>query len=95
MPSSFRSYERAYVHQVAKSKGLLSKSRGKASNRTVTIYKKGSLSYLKKDAKITLPQNAKKNVMAQMTQNPLSRQERQELAPTSERDRSRGKITLN
>ena len=94
LPSSFRANERAYVHQMAKSKGLLSKSRGKGGNRTVTIFKKGSLSYTKKDSKITLNANSKKLIMSQMAQNPLTRQERQELAPTSERDRSRGIITL-
>ena len=95
MPSSFRAAERAYVHQEAKSKGLLSKSRGKGGNRTVTIFKKGSLSYSKKDAKITLSQNAKKIILSQITQNPLTRQERQELAPTSERDRARGTFFIS
>ena len=77
LPSSFRAAERAYVHQEAKSKGLLSKSRGKGGNRTVTIFKKGSLSYNKKDAKITLSPSSKKIILTQITQNPLTRQDRQ------------------
>ena len=92
LPNSFRASERAFVHQSAKSLDLLSKSRGKGANRAVTIYKKGSLNYLKNDSKIQLTQNSRKAVLASFNQNPLNRQERQELVPTSERDRLKGNI---
>ena len=92
MPNSFRAYERAYVHQSAKNAGLLSKSRGKGANRSVTIFKQGSLNYLKNDSKIQLTPNSRKSVIMSVTQHPLTRQERQDLVPTSERDRLRGKL---
>ena len=90
LPNSFRASERAHVHQSAKSLDLLSKSRGKGANRAVTIYKKGSLNYLKNDSKINLTQNSRKTVMQSISQSPLTRQERQDLVPTTERDRLKG-----
>jgi hypothetical protein len=90
LPNSFRALERAHVHQRAKSLDLLSKSRGKGANRAVTIYKKGSLNYLKNDSKINLTQNSRKAVMQSISQSPLTRQERQDLVPTTERDRLKG-----
>ena len=91
MPNSFRASERAFVHQCAKSQGLLSKSRGKGGNRAVTIFKEGSLNYLKNDSKIELTANSRKAVIMSVTQHALTRQEKQDLLPTSERDRLRGK----
>ena len=95
LPNSFRSSERAYVHESAKSLDLLSKSRGKGANRAVTLYKKGSLNYLKNDSKIHLTQNSRKHVMQSVSQTPLTRQERQDLVPTTERDRLKGKYSGN
>ena len=62
----------------------------KGANRAVTIYKKGSLNYLKNDSKINLTQNSRKTVMQSISQSPLTRQERQDLVPTTERDRLKG-----
>ena len=90
LPNSFRANERAYVHQVAKTQGLLSRSRGKGANRAVTIFKNGSLAYLKNDSVITLTANSRKLAIASVNQHPLNRQEKQDLIPTSERDRLRG-----
>ena len=92
LPNSFRASERAYVHQTSKSFELLSKSRGKGANRAVTIYKKGSLNYLKNDSKINLTEKSRKSLLASVTQNPLTRQERQDLVPTTERDRLKVEI---
>ena len=75
LPNSFRASERAYVHQVSKSFDLLSKSRGKGANRAVTIYKKGSLNYLKNDSKIHLTEKSRNALLVSVSQNPLTRQE--------------------
>lgn len=91
LPTSLSAQERAYVHQSAKKLGFLSKSRGKGTNRSVTIYKEGSFNYLKNDSKLQVTQTTRKNAMLWVSQNQLTRQEKQDLVPTSERDRLRGK----
>ena len=95
MPNSFRAHERGYVHNRAKFHGLLSKSRGNGANRAVTVFKDGSLNYLKHDCVIQVTGNSRKNVVLAVGQHPLTRQEKQDLIPTSERDRIKGKKSFS
>lgn len=91
MPNSLSSSERAYVHETARKLELLSKSRGKGVNRAVTVYKKGSLNFLKNDAKLTLSQTSKQLALAAMSQHQMTRQEK-EMISNMDRERPRGNL---
>ena len=84
-PSSFTSFERAYVHQLVSEYGLTSKSRGKGASRVLTVYKKDLSTIVKADAQLTLTANAKRLASGTLTQYPVTSKEKQDLLPPTER----------
>ncbi|XP_056393423.1 3'-5' RNA helicase YTHDC2 [Hyla sarda] len=85
-PSSLTSTERAYIHRLAQSLGLISKSRGKGTNRYLTIKKKdGSESY-KSRMSCCLIQNTKHAMRSFIQRFPVTNKERTELLPKTERE---------
>ncbi len=87
-PSSFSADDRCYVHRIAAQMGLQTKSRGKGVNRSVTVFKKEGSTIVRSDAVFTLSEVSKKAMFALLQANPVTRQERIELAPPTERDRN-------
>ncbi|KAI5692999.1 hypothetical protein M8J75_005593 [Diaphorina citri] len=53
-PSCYNNVQRAYIHELVKQYGLKSKSRGKGSNRYLTIYKRDGSSIIQNDAVLSL-----------------------------------------
>ena len=79
LPNTLKPLEIDYVHQTAKSLGLLSRI---GENRKITIYKKSSMSYLKDTPKINLTEKSKIALQVKIRQNPLTRQDRNDLKPS-------------
>lgn len=86
-PSSFTSTERAFIHSLARSLGLKSKSRGKAANRFLTVYKKDGSTIVQADAEFQLVKTSRQTVVTLLQRFPVTNKERQDLVPLSEKDR--------
>ncbi|KAL0111989.1 hypothetical protein PUN28_013311 [Cardiocondyla obscurior] len=86
-PSSYTAEERAYIHELAKELGLKSKSRGKGTNRFLTVYKREGSTIVQADAVIKLQKPSKQSIYNLMQTYPLNHKECQDLLPPTERER--------
>ncbi|KAK7491702.1 hypothetical protein BaRGS_00016958 [Batillaria attramentaria] len=80
-PSSFTATERAYIHRMAQSLGLKSKSKGKGANRFLTLYKKEGSGLGGWVAGFQLARNSRHQVMSLLQRLPLTTRERADLQP--------------
>ncbi|XP_066567383.1 3'-5' RNA helicase YTHDC2 [Amia ocellicauda] len=87
-PSSLTSTERAFVHRMAQSLGLISKSKGKGSNRFLTIKKKDGSEGAQSIMNFSLTHNAKHVVRNLLQRFPVTNKERTDLLPRTERGMS-------
>ncbi|XP_027566041.1 3'-5' RNA helicase YTHDC2 isoform X1 [Pipra filicauda] len=84
-PSSFTSTERAFVHRLCQSLGLISKSKGKGANRYLTVRKKDG-SELKRAVMTCALTPVTKHAVCTLIRNfPVTNKERTELLPKTER----------
>ncbi|XP_015520709.1 3'-5' RNA helicase YTHDC2 [Neodiprion pinetum] len=86
-PSSYTAEERAYIHDLAREHGLKSKSRGKGTNRFLTVYKREGSTIVQADAIIKLQKSSRQGIYNLIQKFPLSNKERQDLLPPTERER--------
>ncbi|XP_076867546.1 3'-5' RNA helicase YTHDC2 isoform X2 [Brachyhypopomus gauderio] len=84
-PSSFTSSERAFVHRVAQSLGYISKSRGKGSQRFLTIWKKDGSDKAQSIMTFDLTHNSKHVVRSLLQMFPITNKERSDLLPRMKR----------
>ncbi|XP_013405922.1 probable ATP-dependent RNA helicase YTHDC2 [Lingula anatina] len=84
-PSSFTATERAYVHRLTDDMGLKSKSRGKGSNRFLTVFKKEDKKAANSSARFQLTHNSRQQIHNLIQRFPLTSKERHELLPRTER----------
>ncbi|XP_078688329.1 3'-5' RNA helicase YTHDC2-like isoform X2 [Branchiostoma floridae x Branchiostoma belcheri] len=84
-PSSLTSVERAFIHRYCQSLGIKTKSRGKGSNRYLTIFKKDSRTMGLGTATFTLCRSARHHTHTLLQRFPITGRERQELMPRTER----------
>ncbi|OCU02238.1 3'-5' RNA helicase YTHDC2 [Xenopus laevis] len=84
-PSSLTSTERAFIHRLAQSLGLVSKSKGKGPNRCLTLKKKNGSEASSALMSCNLTQNTKQAVRNLIQRFPLTNKERTELLPKTER----------
>ncbi|KAG7197988.1 hypothetical protein KM043_016214 [Ampulex compressa] len=85
-PSSYTAEERAYIHKLASGLGLKSKSRGKGTNRFLTVYKREGSTIVQADAVVTLQQASKHSIYTLLHTFPLNHKECQDLFPPIERE---------
>ncbi|XP_053787409.1 3'-5' RNA helicase YTHDC2-like isoform X2 [Vidua chalybeata] len=83
-PSSFTSTERAFVHRLCQSLGLVSKSKGKGANRYLTVRKK-DVSEAHAGMTCGLALRTKHAVRSLIQRFPVTNKERTELLPRTER----------
>ncbi|RMB97066.1 hypothetical protein DUI87_26349 [Hirundo rustica rustica] len=84
-PSSFTRTERAFVHRLCHSLGLISKSKGKGANRYLTVRKKDG-SELRHAVMTCALAPGTKHVVSTLIRNfPVTNKERTELLPKTER----------
>ncbi|XP_053860090.1 3'-5' RNA helicase YTHDC2-like [Vidua macroura] len=83
-PSSFTSTERAFVHRLCQSLGLVSKSKGKGANRYLTVRKK-DVSEAHAGMTCALALRTKHAVRSLIQRFPVTNKERTELLPRTER----------
>lgn len=86
-PSSYAASERAYIHELARSLGLKSKSRGKGINRFITVYKSEESTIIQADPVIKLQKASKQSIYSLFHNFPLNYKEFQDLLPPTERER--------
>ncbi|XP_026676469.1 3'-5' RNA helicase YTHDC2-like [Diaphorina citri] len=86
-PSCYNNVQRAYIHELVKQYGLKSKSRGKGSNRYLTIYKRDGSSIIQNDAVLSLSPSTLQIFNMVLSQCPVTVKDRNELLPLVERDR--------
>ncbi|XP_036436605.1 3'-5' RNA helicase YTHDC2 [Colossoma macropomum] len=84
-PSSLTSTERAFIHRLAQSLGYISKSRGKGSNRFLTIRKKDGSEAAQSIMTFNFAANSKHVVRSLLQRFPVTNKERTELLPRTER----------
>ncbi|KAM4710439.1 3'-5' RNA helicase YTHDC2 [Discoglossus pictus] len=84
-PSSLTSTERAFIHRLAQSVGLISKSKGKGTNRCLTIRKKDGSEAVSALMSCNLTHNTKHAVRSLIQRFPVTNKERTELLPKTER----------
>uniref|UniRef100_A0A8C3L563 RNA helicase n=1 Tax=Chrysolophus pictus TaxID=9089 RepID=A0A8C3L563_CHRPC len=87
-PSSFTSTERAFVHRLCQSLGLISKSKGKGSNRYLTVRKKNGSDVAHAEMTCCLTPRTKQAVHSLIHRFPLTNKERIELLPKKQRGNS-------
>ncbi|XP_058878708.1 3'-5' RNA helicase YTHDC2-like [Acipenser ruthenus] len=87
-PSSLTSTERAFIHRLAQSLGLISKSRGKGTTRFLTIKKKDGSEAAQSVMNFNLSHNTKHVVRSLLQRFPVTNKERTELLPKTERGSS-------
>ncbi|XP_036365710.1 3'-5' RNA helicase YTHDC2-like isoform X2 [Octopus sinensis] len=90
-PSSLNASERAYIHRLAESLGLKSKSRGKNSNRFLTVTKKNNNVTQRQVATFNLEKNSRQHIRTLMQRYPLTNKERQDLFPKPEKSLGDGR----
>ncbi|XP_012146608.1 3'-5' RNA helicase YTHDC2 [Megachile rotundata] len=86
-PSSYTAEERAYIHKLAHELGLKSKSRGKGTNRFLTVYKREGSTIVQSDAVIKLQKASRQSIYNLLQTFPLNHKECQDLLPPIERER--------
>ncbi|CAH2296197.1 probable ATP-dependent RNA helicase YTHDC2 isoform X1 [Pelobates cultripes] len=84
-PSSFTSTERAFVHRLSQSLGLVSKSRGKGAKRYLTVRKKGGSDAVSGLMTCNLTPNSKHAMRSLIQRFPVSSKEKSDLLPKTER----------
>ncbi|XP_015704895.1 3'-5' RNA helicase YTHDC2 isoform X2 [Coturnix japonica] len=84
-PSSFTSTERAFVHRLCQSLGLISKSKGKGANRYLTVRKKNESEVTHAEMTCCLTTRTKQAVHSLIHRFPLTNKERIELLPKTRR----------
>ncbi|KAM6230632.1 3'-5' RNA helicase YTHDC2 [Porphyrio hochstetteri] len=84
-PSSFTSTERAFVHRLCQSLGLISKSKGKGANRYLTVRKKDGSELKPAVMTCCLTHSTKHTVQSLIQRFPVTSKERTELLPKTER----------
>ncbi|XP_063820212.1 3'-5' RNA helicase YTHDC2 [Pseudophryne corroboree] len=84
-PSSLTSNERAFIHRLAQSLGLISKSKGKGTNRYLTIRKKDGSEAASALMSCCLTHNTKQAMRSLIQRFPVTNKERTELLPKTER----------
>ncbi|XP_029860028.1 3'-5' RNA helicase YTHDC2 isoform X6 [Aquila chrysaetos chrysaetos] len=84
-PSSFSSTERAFVHRLCQSLGLISKSKGKGANRYLTVRKKDRSELTHAVMTCGLAPSTKHTVRSLIQRFPVTNKERTELLPKTER----------
>ncbi|XP_018417993.1 PREDICTED: probable ATP-dependent RNA helicase YTHDC2 [Nanorana parkeri] len=84
-PSSLTSTERAFIHRLAQSLGLISKSKGKATNRYLTIRKKDGSDAIGTLMACCLTYNTKHILRGLIQRFPITNKEKTELLPKTER----------
>ncbi|XP_053557527.1 3'-5' RNA helicase YTHDC2 [Bombina bombina] len=84
-PSSLTSTERAFIHRLSQSLGLISKSKGKGTNRYLTIRKKDGSESASALMSCSLSHNTKHVVRSLIHRFPVTNKERTELLPKTER----------
>lgn len=84
-PSSLSSTERAFIHRLAQSLGYISKSRGKGSNRALTIRKKDGSETAQSIMTFSFSHNSKHVVRSLLQRFPITNKERTDLLPRMER----------
>ncbi|GAB0205463.1 3'-5' RNA helicase YTHDC2 [Grus japonensis] len=84
-PSSFTSTERAFVHRLCQSLGLISKSKGKGANRYLTVRKKDGSELTHAVMTCCLAPSTKHTVRSLIQRFPVTNKERTELLPKTER----------
>uniref|UniRef100_A0A8B9HP93 RNA helicase n=1 Tax=Astyanax mexicanus TaxID=7994 RepID=A0A8B9HP93_ASTMX len=84
-PSSFTNSERAFVHRLAQSLGYISKSRGKGSNRFLTIWKKDGSEAAQSIMTFSFTANSKHVVRNLLQRFPITSKERTDLLPRTDR----------
>ncbi|KAM7149206.1 3'-5' RNA helicase YTHDC2 isoform 7-T8 [Molossus nigricans] len=84
-PSSLTSTERAFIHRLSQSLGLVSKSKGKGANRFLTVKKKDGSETAHAMMTCNLTHNTKHAVRSLIQRFPVTNKERTELLPKTER----------
>ncbi|XP_025915664.1 3'-5' RNA helicase YTHDC2 isoform X4 [Apteryx rowi] len=84
-PSSLTSTERAFIHRLSQSLGLISKSKGKGANRYLTVRKKDGSELAHAVMSCCLTPNTKHAVRSLIQRFPVTNKERTELLPKTER----------
>ncbi|XP_063175955.1 3'-5' RNA helicase YTHDC2 isoform X2 [Chroicocephalus ridibundus] len=84
-PSSFTSTERAFVHRLCQSLGLISKSKGKGANRYLTVRKKDGSELTRAVMTCCLAPSTKHAIRSLIQRFPVTNKERTELLPKTER----------
>ncbi|XP_065513687.1 3'-5' RNA helicase YTHDC2 isoform X1 [Caloenas nicobarica] len=84
-PSSFTSTERAFVHRLCQSLGLISKSKGKGANRYLTVRKKDGSELTRAVMICCLAPSIKHAIRSFIQRFPVTNKERTELLPKTER----------
>ncbi|MGH0190282.1 UNVERIFIED_CONTAM: hypothetical protein FKN15_044184 [Acipenser sinensis] len=87
-PSSLTSTERAFIHRLAQSLGLISKSRGKGTTRFLTVKKKDGSEAAHSVMNFNLSHNTKHVVRSLLQRFPVTYKERTDLLPKTERGSS-------
>ncbi|KAG8598146.1 hypothetical protein GDO81_002511 [Engystomops pustulosus] len=84
-PSSLTSTERAFIHRLAQSLGLVSKSKGKGFSRYLTISKKDGSDSCRTRMTCCLIHSTKQAMRSLIQRFPVTNKERMELLPKTER----------
>ncbi|XP_048448791.1 3'-5' RNA helicase YTHDC2-like [Rhincodon typus] len=84
-PSSLTSTERAFIHRLAQSLGLISKSKGKGAHRFLTIKKKDGSEMAQAVMTCTLTHSMKHAIRNLIQRFPVTNKERTDLLPKTER----------
>ncbi|XP_061480215.1 3'-5' RNA helicase YTHDC2 isoform X1 [Rhineura floridana] len=84
-PSSLTSTERAFIHRLSQSLGLISKSKGKGASRYLTVKKKDGSELAHTVMTCNLIPNTKCAIRSLVQRFPVTNKERTELLPKTER----------
>ncbi|CAJ0958131.1 unnamed protein product [Ranitomeya imitator] len=84
-PSSLTSTERAFIHRLAQSLGLISKSKGKGYNRFLTVRKKDGSEGLRAHMTCYLTETTRHAMRSLFQRFPVTNKERTDLLPKTER----------
>ncbi|XP_069787051.1 3'-5' RNA helicase YTHDC2 isoform X3 [Narcine bancroftii] len=84
-PSSLTSTERAFIHRLAQSLGLISKSKGKGAHRFLTLKKKDGSEMTQSVMTCTLTHSMKHAIHNLIQRFPVTNKERTDLLPRTER----------
>ncbi|XP_059081225.1 3'-5' RNA helicase YTHDC2-like [Tigriopus californicus] len=85
-PSSLTSEERSYIHRLALSMGLKSKSRGNGAKRFLTVFKHTGSTIVRSDATLKMSARALTSVHTFLRQNPATPKEKEDYQPPTDRD---------